>query len=187
MRITSLAIRDVYLIELMKFKDARGFFSEVYSKKSFSDVAMDFCWVQDNHALSKQTGTLRGLHFQWPPHSQAKLIRVSRGAVFDVAVDIRQGSPSFGQWVGAVISAASWNAMLVPKGFAHGYLTLAPYSEIQYKVDAYYAPDHEGGIAWDDPDLAIDWPLRGTRPLLSTKDKNLPSFADFHTPFVHGS
>jgi dTDP-4-dehydrorhamnose 3,5-epimerase len=185
-KFTQLTIPDVYLIQFKKFQDDRGFFSEVYSKRNFAAAAINCEWVQDNHVLSSEAGTLRGLHFQRPPHAQAKLIRVSRGAIYDVAVDIRKGSPFFGQWTAAIVSEASWNEIFIPKGFAHGYLTLEPDSEVQYKVDGYYAPEFEAGILWNDPDVAIDWPMKGLRPLLSMKDRSLPPLAEVDSPFVHG-
>jgi dTDP-4-dehydrorhamnose 3,5-epimerase len=185
-KVTNAGIPDVYLIELSQLGDERGFFSEIYNKKSFAAASIDSDWVQDNHVFSNNAGTLRGLHFQRPPYAQAKLVRVSRGTIYDVVVDIRKGSPSFGRWVSAIVSASLWNAILVPKGFAHGYLTLEEFSEVQYKVDAFYASECEAGIVWNDPDLAIDWPLNGTRPLLSARDRDLPRFNDIDSPFVHG-
>jgi dTDP-4-dehydrorhamnose 3,5-epimerase len=178
MKLVPLKIPEVCLIGLPKFEDERGFFSEVFNKQSFASSAIHFNWVQDNHAMSAEAHTLRGLHFQQPPHSQAKLVRVSKGAIFDVAVDIRTDSPFFGQWVGAVLSEKLWNAILIPKGFAHGYLTLADRSEVQYKVDDYHAPECEGGIIWNDPDIAIEWPLQGQIPHLSAKDQTWTRFKE---------
>lgn len=157
MNVTRLAIADVVLLEMRRFGDDRGFFSEVYNRRRFADAGLDHDWVQDNHTLSREPGTLRGLHFQAPPRAQAKLVRVTRGSILDVAVDIRKGSPTFGRWVSVTISAANWSQMLIPKGFAHGYVTLEPDTEVLYKVDDGYAPQHDGGVTWNDPDLAIDW------------------------------
>lgn len=183
MDVTPLDIPEVKLIHTRKFGDHRGFFSETWSRSAFEKAGIDTDFLQDNHSLSATPGTLRGLHFQIPPFAQAKLVRVSRGAVFDVAVDIRRGSPSFGRWVGAVLSAAEWNQMYVPKGFAHGFVTLEPDTEVQYKVDAPYAPEHDRGILWSDPDIAVIWPLNGNAPILSGKDEALPRLADIPAYF----
>lgn len=185
MQIEALEIPDVRILRPKKFGDHRGFFSETYNKKALAEAGIDLDFVQDNHSLSATPGTLRGLHFQIPPMAQDKLVRVVRGAVFDVAVDIRRGSPTFGQWVGAVISAAEWNQILVPVGFAHGFLTLEPDTEVEYKVTNYYAPDCDKGIAWNDPDLAIDWPLPEglSAPVLSAKDGTQPFLRDCPTWF----
>lgn len=177
-KVESTEIPEVKIISPAKFGDHRGFFSETYNAEKFSANGMDLVFCQDNHSFSAARGTLRGLHFQLPPFAQDKLVRVTKGAIYDVAVDIRHGSPSFGRWVGRVISAAAWNQILVPIGFAHGFCTIEPETEVQYKVTAPYAPDHERGIAWNDPDLAIDWPLDGAQPNLSGKDGENPGFAD---------
>ncbi len=183
MQITSLNIPDVKLIEPRRFGDDRGFFSEVYSKRSFKEAGLDFDWVQDNHAMSRDRFVLRGLHFQAPPFAQAKLVRVTKGAILDIAVDLRKGSPTYGLHVSAILSEEAWNQLLVPVGFAHGYLTLEPRTEVLYKVDNYYAPQCEGGIAWNDPELNIIWPLEGADPILSDKDKQLPLLKDLESPF----
>jgi dTDP-4-dehydrorhamnose 3,5-epimerase len=185
-KVAQLKIPDVCIIDLNKSEDDRGFFSEVFNQRSLASAGLTHVWVQDNHALSKRARTVRGLHFQRPPRSQAKLVRVSRGSIFDVAVDIRKGSPFFGEWIAAIISEKSWNAILVPEGFAHGYLTLEDNCEVQYKVNDYHAPECEAGIAWDDPDLAIDWPVGGLEPYVSAKDKTLPRFAEVDSPFSYG-
>lgn len=184
MDIVSLDIPDVKLITPRRFGDNRGFFSETWNRAAFAEAGIVADFVQDNHSLSAVVGTLRGLHFQLPPFAQAKLVRVSRGAVFDVAVDIRTGSPTYGQWVGAELSAENWAQMYVPKGFAHGFVTLTPDTEVQYKVDAPYAPEHDRGIAWDDPGIAVAWPLEGRDPVLSGKDAALPRLADIPAPFT---
>jgi len=180
MQIDSLNIPEVRLIRPRKMSDHRGFFSETYSKRALADAGLDLDFVQDNHSLSVAPGTLRGLHVQIPPMAQDKLVRVVRGAVWDVAVDIRAGSPTFGTWVGAVLSAVEWTQILIPAGFAHGFMTLEPNTEVQYKLTAPYAPDCEKGIAWNDPDLAIDWPLPAglDAPILSDKDRRQPFLRD---------
>lgn len=184
MDIVSLDIPDVKLITPRRFGDNRGFFSETWNRAAFAEAGIEADFVQDNHSLSATVGTLRGLHFQIPPFAQAKLVRVSRGAIFDVAVDIRTGSPTYGKWVGAELSAENWAQMYVPKGFAHGFVTLLPDTEVQYKVDAPYAPEHDRGIAWNDPAIAVDWPLEGRDPVLSGKDAALPALADIPVPFT---
>ena len=178
MDVVSLDLPEVKILSPRKFGDARGFFSETYNRDAFAAAGLDHVFVQDNHSFSATAGTLRGLHFQLPPYAQDKLVRVTRGAIFDVAVDIRRGSPNFGHWVGAEISAENWNQIFVPIGFAHGFCTLAPDTEVIYKVTAPYAPKSERGIAWDDPQLAIDWPLPVAQPILSGKDGENPLLAD---------
>lgn len=176
----------VRLIETKRFEDERGWFCESYSARHLEASGMSVHFVQDNHSYSRAAGTVRGLHFQLPPHGQAKLVRCTRGAVFDVAVDIRQGSPTYGQWVGAELSAINRLQLFVPVGFAHGFATLDSDTEIQYKVDAYFAPQHDAGIRWNDPDLAIDWHLpTGAAPILSPRDAGLSSFAAFVSPFAY--
>ena len=169
---------DVKEIRPAKFGDHRGFFSEVYSKADMAAAGIALEFVQDNHSLSAEKGTLRGLHFQTPPIAQAKLVRVTRGAIYDVAVDIRTGSPTFGKHAAAIISAAKWNQLLVPAGFAHGFVTLEPDTEVLYKVDAPYSRDHDCGLKWDDPDLAIDWPVAPSQAIVSEKDSNHPPLRD---------
>jgi dTDP-4-dehydrorhamnose 3,5-epimerase len=185
MNVTPLAIPAVLMLDLKRFGDDRGFFSEVFNERSFDEAGIRHHWVQDNHARSVDQYVLRGLHFQAPPHAQAKLVRVAQGSVFDVAVDLRKDSPSFGKSVTAMLSADAWNQLLVPAGFAHGYLTLETNTEVLYKVDDYYAPECEGGVIWNDPDLAIDWPLNGHNPILSDKDQRLPRLKDLDTPFSY--
>jgi dTDP-4-dehydrorhamnose 3,5-epimerase len=184
MDIVSLDIPDVKLITPRRFGDNRGFFSETWNRAAFAEAGIEADFVQDNHSLSATAGTLRGLHFQLPPFAQAKLVRVSRGAIFDVAVDLRKGSPTFGKWVGAELSVENWSQIYVPKGFAHGFVTLLPDTEVQYKVDSPYAPEHDRGIAWDDPDIAVVWPLDGRDPVLSGKDAALPNLADIPAAFT---
>lgn len=178
MELRPTAIPDVKLLVPRKFGDERGFFSEVYSRKALAALGIDLEFVQDNHAYSAQPGVLRGLHYQLPPKAQDKLVRVTRGAVRDVAVDIRRDSPTFGRHVVVELSAENWQQLLVPRGFAHAYVTLTPDVEVIYKVTADYAPDRERGIAWDDPDLAIDWGVPREQIILSARDRTHPRLAD---------
>ncbi len=166
-----------------RFEDARGWFSETWHRDRFRAAGLDAEWVQDNHAFSHAALTLRGIHFQAPPHAQAKLVRCVAGRVWDVAVDLRVGSPTFGRWIAAELSAAGGEQLFLPAGFGHAYLTLEPDSALVYKVSAFHARGAEGGLAWDDPDLAIAWPLGGAQPILSDKDRDLPCFGDFASPF----
>ena len=175
--ITPLAIPDVLLITPKRHGDARGWFAETWSRKAMAGTGADAQFVQDNQAFSAARGTLRGLHFQKAPHAQGKLVRVLRGAIFDVAVDVRPGSPTYGQWVGATLTAEAGEQLWVPRGVAHGYMTTAPDTELFYKVDGDYAPSLEGGLIWNDPDIAIAWPL-DVEPLLSDKDRRLPRLKD---------
>ena len=172
------AIPVVKVVTPRKHGDARGFFSEVYNKSAFRAAGLDFDFVQDNHAFSAAVGTLRGLHFQTPPFAQDKLLRVARGRIFDVAVDIRRSSPTFGKYVAVELSAKNWRQLLVPVGFAHGYVTLEPDTEVLYKTTAVYSPADDRGIAWDDPDIGIAWPLPPGGAMLSDKDKRWPRLAD---------
>jgi dTDP-4-dehydrorhamnose 3,5-epimerase len=178
MEIRRLELDGVLEIVPKKFGDARGFFSETYSQKRFAEAGIDIGWVQDNQSFSAEKGVLRGLHFQLAPFAQDKLIRVLRGSIFDVAVDLRRNSPSYGKWTSSVLSAEAWNQLLVPKGFAHGFLTLEPGAEVFYKVSAPYAPEHDRAIRWNDPAIGIDWPLGGLAPVLSAKDAAAPLLAD---------
>ena len=164
------------------FGDDRGTFVETWNAARLADAGLDYAFVQDNHSVSAARGTLRGLHFQLPPVAQDKLVRVSRGAIFDVAVDLRRSSPQFGHWIGIELSAAAWNQLLVPQGFAHGFVTLEDASEVQYKVTAPYSPGHERCIRWDDPTLAIDWPIRSGLTL-SDKDGAAPMLTKLEQVF----
>ena len=172
-----LAIPDVILVTPKRHGDTRGFFSETYRADAFAEAGIPGPFVQDNHAYSQQPGVLRGLHFQKPPHAQAKLVRCTQGAIYDVAVDIRQGSSTYGHYVGAKLSAENGAQLYVPEGFAHGYVTLTPDCHVQYKTSDYYAPEAEGGLAWNDPELGIEWPIEGLNVILSEKDKILPSLS----------
>ncbi|MHC4994417.1 MAG: dTDP-4-dehydrorhamnose 3,5-epimerase [Planctomycetota bacterium] len=178
MEVIETAIPDVKIIVPQRFGDHRGFFSETYNARKMSEAGIGLDFVQDNHSLSAQKGVVRGLHFQVPPFAQDKLVRVSRGAVIDVAVDIRRSSPTFGQHVAITLSADNWRQLLIPKGFAHGFVTLQPDTEVQYKVTADYAPDCDRGVMWNDPALAIDWGLHADDAILSEKDTALPLLED---------
>ncbi len=186
MEVTCLAIPDVKVLVPRRFGDGRGFFSEVYNRRALHDAGVDLDFVQDNHSLSAARGTVRGLHFQVPPFAQDKLVRVVRGSVFDVAVDLRRGSPTYGRHATAVVSAREWNQILVPVGFAHGLMTLEEDTEVLYKVTDYYAPDHDQGIRWNDPALGIEWPMGEDAAVLSEKDRQQPLLADFESPFEYG-
>lgn len=177
MRITQLDIADVKLIEPDKFGDGRGFFMETYNQQKLKDVGIDIDFVQDNHSMSEKIGTLRGLHYQLEPFAQDKLVRVVRGAVLDVAVDIRKGSPTFMQYVKVILSAENNRQLLVPKGFAHGFVTLKPYTEFVYKVSNLYSPVHDRSIIWNDPQLNIDWGFKNDEVTLSNKDKAAPQMS----------
>lgn len=177
---------SIQLIYPKRFGDARGWFTETYSVPKFHELGIHCAFVQDNHSLSVPAFTLRGLHFQTPPHGQDKLVRCIRGRIFDVAVDVRRGSPTYGQWVGAELSAENGHQLFIPIGFAHGFLTLEPDCEVTYKCSDVYAPAHDGGIRWDDPAININWPLPSSAlPELSTKDAVQPLLADFDSPFAY--
>src|SRR5438874_2218557 len=180
MKVEEKVIADIKLIMPTRHADSRGFFSEVFKENVLRQHGIDVHFVQDNHSLSVSTGVLRGLHFQTPPFAQAKLLRVTAGAIFDVAVDIRWGSPTFGHHVAAVLSAAEGNQLFIPEGFAHGYCTLEPDTEVIYKVSAYYSPEHDRGLLWSDPALGIVWPVSGDQALISDKDRQHPVFS--HLP-----
>ena len=181
MKVTATALPDVLLIEPARFGDNRGFFSESWNKERMAAHGISVDFVQDNHSLSSAVGTVRGLHFQAPPNPQAKLVRCERGVLFDVAVDIRKGSPTYGQWVGEELSFENGKQLFIPEGFAHGFITRTPDTEIIYKCNAYYAPESDGAILWDS--CGIDWGFNGT-PELSAKDANAPSSASFDSPFT---
>ncbi|UWL60244.1 dTDP-4-dehydrorhamnose 3,5-epimerase [Brucella pseudintermedia] len=178
MQIRPLDLDGVLEISPRKFGDDRGFFSETYNAKSFAEAGIDLTFVQDNHSYSAARGVVRGLHYQLPPFAQDKLVRVTRGAILDVAVDIRKGSPTFGKWVALEVSAEKWNQILVPKGFAHGFMTLVENTEVIYKVTNYYSPEHDRSIRFDDPAIGIDWPLSSSGVQLSDKDQKAPMLAD---------
>ncbi|MDP3075381.1 dTDP-4-dehydrorhamnose 3,5-epimerase [Bradyrhizobium sp.] len=181
--IRPLNIAEVKRIVPTIHRDARGFLSESYNRRILESAGITADFVQENHSLSADAGTLRGLHFQVPPHAQGKLVRVTRGSVYDVAVDIRVGSPTFGQHVGAVLSAENWTQMWIPAGFAHGFCTLEPDTEVIYKVTAYYAPDCDRGLKWNDVALGIKWPVDHDRAILSDKDRRQPALNEMVAAF----
>lgn len=183
---TNLA--DVKLIEPAVFGDHRGFFTESYSERDFKEIGIDVEFVQDNHSLSSEAGVLRGLHFQKGEAAQSKLIRVVTGVVWDVIVDLRKGSPTYGKWEGYLLSADNHRQLFVPKGFAHGFVTLTPNVNFLYKCDNYYNAEADGGICFDDPELAITWPVDVTKAITSEKDQKHPTLKEFsaENPFVYG-
>lgn len=183
MDVVALDIPEVKLITPRRFADARGFFSEVYVRRRFVEAGIPDDFVQENQSLSVAPYTLRGLHLQLPPQPQAKLVRCVRGRIWDVAVDVRAKSPTRGKWVAAELSPDNWRQLYVPVGFAHGFLTLEPHTEVIYQVTSYYAPDCDFGIAWDDPDIAVAWPLDGRAPVLSEKDSRQPRLEDVTLSF----
>ena len=178
MIVRPLEIDGLMEISPSKFDDGRGFFSETYNAKSFAKAGIDLNFVQDNHSYSAAKGVVRGLHYQVPPFAQDKLVRVTHGAILDVAVDIRKSSPTFGKWVALEVVAEKWNQIFVPKGFAHGFMTLMENTEVIYKVTDYYSPQHDRSIRFDDPSIGIDWPLPSSGVQLSDKDHKAPLFAD---------
>ncbi|MGP3713380.1 dTDP-4-dehydrorhamnose 3,5-epimerase [Brucella sp. RRSP16] len=178
MEARSLDLDGVFEISPRKFGDSRGFFSETYNAKLFTEAGIDLTFVQDNHSFSAAKGVVRGLHYQLPPFAQDKLVRVTRGAILDVVVDIRKSSPMFGKCVALEVSAEKWNQILVPKGFAHGFMTLVENTEVIYKVTNYYSPEHDRSIRFDDPAIGIDWPLPSSDAQLSDKDQKAPLLAD---------
>jgi dTDP-4-dehydrorhamnose 3,5-epimerase len=186
MEFERLEIPDLVLITPRRHGDSRGFFSETFRVDSFAMQGLQLNFVQDNHVYSTQKGVLRGLHFQTPPRAQGKLVRCTRGSIFDVGVDIRAGSPTYGRHAGAVLSAENWRQLWIPPGFAHGYLTLEDDCEVIYKVTDYYAPECDKGIAWNDPALGIDWPLPERIIILSEKDRRQPSLAEAPAAFHFG-
>ncbi|EPY12664.1 dTDP-4-dehydrorhamnose 3,5-epimerase [Paenibacillaceae sp. P-4] len=180
MKVSQTKLPEVLLLEPNVFEDERGFFMESYHAHKWEELGINYSFMQDNHSLSVRAGTLRGLHYQLDPYAQTKLVRVAVGAVYDVAVDIRKGSSTFGQWVGAILSASNRRQLLVPQGFAHGFCTLVPNTEVLYKVDAPYHAASDRGIAWNDPALHIDWPV--SKPILSEKDAKHPMLEDAELP-----
>lgn len=185
MHIEKTPIEGLLIIVPKRHGDARGWFSEVYSRKALLSAGIDLDFVQDNHSMSGEIGTLRGLHYQSPPFAQDKLVRCTRGVIYDVAVDVRAGSPSYGKWFGVELSAENGLQLLVPFGFLHGFITRSEGAEVQYKVTAPYSAECDGGVAWDDPDLGIDW--GNSSPLLSAKDAIAPRFSSFQSPFTYGA
>ena len=183
MQIEPTALSGVLILTPRRFGDDRGFFSEVWNRETLKAQGIDLDFVQDNHSLSRRTGTVRGLHFQAPPHAQDKLVRAGAGVVFDVAVDIRRGSPTYGRWVGVELSAENGRQLLIPKGFLHGFVTRSPEAELLYKCTDVYSPSCDGAVRFDS--LGIDWGLDPASAILSDKDRAAPAFADFESPFVY--
>jgi dTDP-4-dehydrorhamnose 3,5-epimerase len=181
MQVEETSLPGVLILTPARFGDARGFFSESWNKARLAEHGITLEFVQDNHSLSAEVGTVRGLHFQAPPHAQAKLVRCGQGALFDVAVDIRKGSPTYGGWTGVELSAENGKQLLVPAGFLHGFMTRAPGTEVIYKCTDYYTPDCDGAVRWDS--CGIDWAFNGD-PVLSDKDAAAPTFAAFESPFT---
>ena len=180
-----IALDSCKLITPRRFLDDRGYFCETWNRRSLLSEGIDVDFVQDNLSLSHEIGTVRGLHCQLPPHAQAKLVRCPRGRLFDVAVDIRKGSPGFGRWIGEELSADNGRQLFIPAGFLHGFITLEPNTEIMYKCSAYYTPECDVSVRFDDPDIAIDWPIATARTVVSDKDDAALQFADFDSPFVY--
>jgi dTDP-4-dehydrorhamnose 3,5-epimerase len=185
MHIEQTGIPGLVILTPARFGDARGFFSETWNRARLSENGIEIDFVQDNHSLSAAVGTVRGLHFQAPPHGQAKLVRCGRGALFDVAVDIRKGSPTYGRWFGIELTFENGKQLMIPAGFAHGFATRQPDTEIIYKCSDTYAPETEGALRYDDPDIGIDWGLGETQAILSDKDAAAGAFAGFESPFVY--
>jgi dTDP-4-dehydrorhamnose 3,5-epimerase len=185
MEVLALAIPDVKLVRPPRFRDFRGIFCEIHNCSSLSRGGISVDFVQDNCSVSHSVGTIRGLHFQAPPMAQAKLVTVLRGRVHDIVVDCRAGSPTFGQHIGVDLDGEEWRQLFVPEGFAHGFCTLEPDTMVLYKVSAPYAPKLDGGIAWNDPDLGIDWPVAVDKAVVSDKDKKLPRLRDLASPFSY--
>lgn len=174
---------SVRLVKTRRFEDERGWFAETYSVRNFGRLGINAEFVQDNQSLSRPTGTVRGLHFQAPPHAQAKLVRCVKGSILDVALDVRKGSPTYGQWVSAELSAQNGHQLFVPVGYAHGFITLQPDTEVIYKVSDFYHAASEGGVLWNDPEIGIVWPMPMGGPVLSPKDLDLPVLAELNSPF----
>jgi dTDP-4-dehydrorhamnose 3,5-epimerase len=183
MQIETFDIEGPLMLRPARHGDARGYFSEVFRQDRFDAAAGPTVFVQDNHSRSQARGVIRGLHYQAPPFAQGKLVRVTRGAVYDVAVDVRQGSPSYGRHIGVELSADNWAQLWVPPGFLHGFCTLTEEVEFLYKVTAYYSAEHDGAVAFDDPQIGVDWPLDGREPLVSEKDRKAPRLADMPALF----
>ncbi|MFD1040628.1 dTDP-4-dehydrorhamnose 3,5-epimerase [Virgibacillus byunsanensis] len=183
MKVIDTKLNGVKVIEPRVFKDNRGFFMESFNLKKFTELGVDYDFVQDNHSLSLDKDVIRGLHYQLNPKAQTKLVRVITGAIYDVAVDIRKGSPTYGQWIGVTLSEENHRMLVVPKGFAHGFCTLTENTHVQYKVDEYYSVENDKGMLWNDPALAIDWPT--SNPILSEKDSKQPLFSDAEVNFQY--
>ena len=186
MIISETRLAGVKRITPARHGDGRGFFSESYSRARLAELGIGLEFVQDNHSMSHEAGTVRGLHFQAPPHAQAKLVRCGRGRLFDVAVDIRLGSPGYGQWIGEELSFENGKQLFIPAGFLHGFVTLEPDTEVIYKCSDYYAPECDGAVRFDDPDIGVNWRIKPEAVILSDKDAAAPFLADFTSPFECG-
>jgi len=186
MDVKKLDLDGVLVLRPRRFADARGYFVETHNQETFAKAGIDATFVQDNQSFSRARGTVRALHFQVPPFAQAKLVRVLRGSVYDVVVDVRTGSPTYGRWIAIELDAESGDELFVPRGFAHGFCTREPDTEVAYKVDNRYAPDHDSGIVWNDPTLAVPWPVAEADAVLSDKDRKLGAFKDLVSPFRYG-
>jgi dTDP-4-dehydrorhamnose 3,5-epimerase len=184
MQVEHLAIDGVVALTPARFGDNRGWFSETWNKRRLAEAGIMAEFVQDNRSWSAQAGTVRGLHFQVPPNAQAKLLQVLRGAILDIVVDLRRGSPDYGRWIGLELSAATGRQIFIPEGFAHGFVTLQDDTEILYKCSNYYSADHERALRFDDPDIGIDWGIDPANAILSDKDSRAGAFSDFDTPFA---
>lgn len=184
MNVLSTNLQDVKIIEMAVYGDHRGFFTESYTKEKFADAGITIDFIQDNHSLSVEPGVLRGTHFQRTPKAQTKIVRAVTGVIYDVLVDMRIGSPTYGKWEGYILSEHNHRQLLVPKGFAHGFVTLTPNCNVQYKVDEYFSKEHDGGIAFDDPEIGIQWPMPLNKLVLSEKDKQHPTLSEFDNPFI---
>lgn len=183
MQLRALDLSGVLLLTPKRFADDRGWFSESHNRRTLAGLGHNWDFVQDNHSYSKHAGTIRGFHFQAPPHAQDKLVRCLRGRIIDIAVDLRDGSPTFAKWVSAELSAGNGDQLFVPVGFAHAFITLEPDTEVAYKVTDFYAPEVDGGVRWDDPTIAFPWEFPAGGPHLSAKDTELPFLTEFRTPF----
>ena len=183
MQVERTALPGVLRITPRRFGDQRGFFAETWSARAFSEAGIALDFVQDNHSLSEAAGTLRGLHYQAPPHAQDKLVRCGRGALLDVAVDIRQGSPGYGRWIAEELTQENGRQLLIPKGFLHGFVTLRPGTEVVYKCTEFYAPESDGAVRWDDPAIGVDWGVDA--PTLSGKDAAAPLLSQIGAPFAY--
>jgi dTDP-4-dehydrorhamnose 3,5-epimerase len=183
MDVKELSLPGLKLLKPRRFADSRGHFSETYNQRTFAQAGITIVFVQDNESFSAAKGTVRALHFQIPPAPQTKLVRVLHGSIFDVAVDLRKGSPTYGRWQGVTLTAENDEQVLVPRGFAHGFCTLEPATVVAYKVDEFYVPATDNGLIWNDPDIGVDWPVRPSDAVLSDKDQKLGRFKDFKSPF----
>lgn len=184
MKVECTNVLDVLTVIPQRFSDERGFFCESYSRRRYEEIGLSFDFVQDNYSISAKAGTVRGLHFQAPPHAQTKLVRCGRGRLLDVAVDIRKGSPTYGHWTSAEMSFENGVQLLIPQGFLHGFVTLEPDTEIIYKCDDYYAPECDDAVRFDDPDIRVDWGIELGAAILSDKDRAAPLLKDFESPFI---